>query len=322
MSNAIIFGVTGQDGAYLARLLLQKGYSVTGVHPQNRAPQLEGLKEFGIAEKVKLRPLDFENDSALNKIIEDAAPDEIYNLAAQSSVAQSFKKPVETAVINGIFVTRVLEVMRQKAPQTRFFQASSSEIFGAADDVLLNENTPPRPRNPYGTSKAFAHFMVRNYREAFGLHASCGILFTHESPLRGEQFVSRKITLAAARIKLGLQDELVLGNTDVSRDWGFAGDYVEAMWRMLQQAQPDDFIIASGQVHALQDWVNFAFEFVGLDARNYVRSDDQFRRPVEAFTMRANVSKAKNRLGWTAQMPFEKLVKTMVEADLQRLKIS
>ena len=242
MPNALIFGVTGQDGAYLARLLLKKGYTVTGTHQHERQPQIEGLQELGISEQVHLLPMNYDDDVELSRLIETAAPDEIYNLTAQSSVAQSFKSPVETGLINGVFVARLLEILRQKAPQTRFFQASSSEMFGATNDALLSEDTPIQPRNPYGTSKAYAHFIVRNYREAFGLHASCGILFTHESPLRGEQFVSRKITLAATRIKLGLQNELVLGNTDVSRDWGYAGDYVEAMWRMLQQDKPDDYI--------------------------------------------------------------------------------
>lgn len=320
MPNALIFGATGQDGAYLARLLLEKGYAVTGVHPQNRAPQTEGLHYLKIAEQVKLVSFDFESDQQLTEIIEAAAPDEIYNLAAQSSVAESFVKPVETGLVNGIFLVRLLEAIRKVKPDARLFQASSAEIFGAADGQILNEETPLRPSNPYGTAKAYAHHMVRNYREAFGLHAGCGILFTHESPLRGAQFVSRKITLAAARIKLGLQTELVLGNTDVSRDWGYAVDFVESMWLMLQQPQGDDFIIATGHQHSLYEWAEQAFQCAGLRAQDYVRSDEQFKRPVDSLMMRADPSKARRVLGWTAKMSFEKLVEIMVEADLQRLQ--
>jgi GDPmannose 4,6-dehydratase len=319
MPNALIFGITGQDGAYLARFLLDKGYAVTGTHRADMAPQLDGLKELNVLGTVRLMPTNYDDDQLLVAAMEASAPDEIYNLAAQSSVAGSFKAPVETGLVNGIFVGRVLETMRQVAPQARFFQASSSEIFGATDDVLLDENTPMRPRSPYGTAKAYAHHLVRNYRDAFSCHASCGILFTHESPLRGSQFVSRKITLAVARIKLGLQDELLLGNTDVHRDWGYAGDYVDAMWRMLQQDEPGDFIVATGCLHALKEWVHSAFDYAGLDAGQYVRSDAQFMRPIETLAMRADPSKAARVLGWTAQMPFETLVKTMVEADIQRL---
>lgn len=320
MPNALIFGVTGQDGAYLARFLLEKGYVVTGVHQQGREAQLEGLRELGIADRVQLSPLDFDNDRELHTLLENTAPDEIYNLAAQSSVAESFRTPVETGLINGIFVARLLEMLRQRATQIRFFQASSSEIFGSHKGELLREETPLRPLNPYGTAKAYAHHLVRNYREAFGLHVNCGILFTHESPLRGPQFVTRKITLAVARIKRGLQTELVLGNTDISRDWGYAGDYVEAMWAMLQQDQPDDYIIATGQLHSLGEWTKLAFQFVGLDADDFIRSDEQFKRPVDSSLMRADPTKARTGLGWTAKMKFEDLVKTMVEADLQRLQ--
>ncbi len=319
MPNALIFGVTGQDGAYLARLLLEKGYVVSGAHRRGRETQTAGLCELGIADALQLLSVDYHNENEMTSLIESVAPDEIYNLAAQSSVAQSFQIPVETSLINGVFVARLLEIVRQKAPQARFFQASSSEIFGAVDNSLLCESTPLRPRNPYGTSKAYAHHLVRNYREAFGLHASCGILFTHESPLRGPQFVSRKVTLAVARIKNGLQDELVLGNTDVSRAWGFAGEYVEAMWRMLQQTHATDFVIATEQVRTLRTWVALAFETVGLEAEKYLRTDAQLLRPNDSFVMRPDSSKAQQMLGWKAQLKAEELVKMMVEADMRRV---
>lgn len=320
MPSALIFGVTSQDGAYLSRLLLQKGYAVTGTHRQDREPNLQGLIELGIGEQVRLIALDYDDEKSLSRVVEAAAPDEIYNLAAQSSVAESFRAPVLTSRANGLLVAQILETLRQAAPQARFFQASSSEIFGASGDVLLSEETPLRPRNPYGSAKAYAHHLVRNYREAFGCHASSGILFTHESPLRGTQFVTRKVTMAVARIKIGLQSELLLGNTDVQRDWGFAGDYAQAMWLMLQQEQPDDYIIATGHLTALREWVAAAFQCVGLDAEQFVRTDTQLLRPSDTLAMRADPSKAERVLGWKAQVGFEELVQMMVKADLERAK--
>lgn len=320
MPSALIFGVTGQDGAYLSRLLLEKGYAVTGTHRRGHDPNFQGLTELGIKEQVRLLPLDYEDDRALAHVLEEFAPDEIYNLAAQSSVGESFRAPVETARANGLWVAWLLETLRQTTPQTRFFQASSSEIFGARGDVVLTEETAIHPRNPYGSSKAYAHHLVQNYREAFSCHASCGILFTHESPLRGTQFVTRKITMAVARIKLGLQSELLLGNTDVQRDWGFAGDYAGAMWLMLQQEQPDDYILATGQVRSLREWIDLAFRCVGLEAGQFVRYDEQLLRPTETLVMSADAGKAERVLGWKAQVGFEELVRMMVEADLERAK--
>ena len=320
MPGALIFGVTSQDGAYLSRLLLEKGYSVVGTHRQGREPNLQGLVELGVNDQVRLLPLDYEDDKAIGRAIKAAAPDEIYNLAAQSSVAESFRTPAATGCANGLLVARLLEIMRQTTPQARFFQASSSEIFGAMGDCSLTEDTPLQPRNPYGSAKAYAHHLVRNYREAFGCHAGCGILFSHESPLRGKQFVTRKMTMAVARIKLGLQSELLLGNTDVQRDWGFAGDYVHAMWLMLQQEKPDDYIVATGQMRALREWIDLAFECVGLQAEQFVRCDDNLLRPAETLVMRANPGKAERVLGWKAQVGFEELIQMMVEADLERAK--
>ena len=318
MPGALIFGVTSQDGAYLSRLLLEKGYAVTGTHRQGREPNLQGLRELGIHERVNLLALDYDDDNAITRAMEAAAPDEIYNLAAQSSVAESFRVPVVTSRANGLLVARMLETLRQVAPQARFFQASSSEIFGATGDCLLTEETPLAPRNPYGCAKAYAHHLVRNYREAYGIHAGCGILFSHESPLRGTQFVTRKISMAVARIKLGLQSELLLGNTDVQRDWGFAGDYADAMWLMLQQEKPDDYILATGHVHALGEWIELAFECVSLRAAQFVRSETALLRPTDTLVMRANPGKAEHVLGWKAQASFEDLVQMMVEADLKR----
>ncbi len=315
MPTALIFGITGQDGAYLARLLLDKNYRVFGVH---RAGDCDAANLHSIgAESVQLLPFDFVGGS-VEEILGLAAPDEVYNLAAQSSVAASFKVPVETGQVNGLFVARLLQALREVKPDARFFQASSAEIFGAQSGVL-SEESALRPCNPYGCAKAYAHSMTTVYREAFGLHAGNGILFNHESPLRAAHFVTRKITLAVAKIKHGQQRELRLGNLEVERDWGFAGDYVQAMWLMLQQAQPADYIIATGKVRRLRDWVDCAFTSAGLDSREFVTVDPAFVRPTDAGTVSADVSKATSQLDWRAQVQFEALLAMMVEADLRRV---
>ena len=316
MPTALIFGITGQDGAYLARLLLDKNYRVFGAYRPGDC-DVANLRSTGADADVQLLPFDFIGGSA-EEILSTTAPDEIYNLAAQSSVAVSFKSPVETGGVNGVFVAKLLHALRETRPETRFFQASSAEIFGAQTGVL-SEVSALHPRNPYGCAKAYAHSMTTVYREAFGLHAGNGILFNHESPLRPAHFVTRKITLAVAKIKHGQQRELRLGNLEVERDWGFAGDYVQAMWLMLQQSQADDYIIASGKLRRLRDWVDCAFRCAGLDSHDFVTIDPAFVRPTDAASVAADVGKAASRLNWRAQMEFENLIAMMVEADLRRV---
>lgn len=318
MRQALIFGVTGQDGSYLAQLLLNKGYRVVGARPLAATTNLANLAELGIAERVEFSPVDYADSVALTTLFSAVRPDEIYNLAAQSSVARSFEEPVQTGEIDGLFVARILQAMREAAPQARFFQASSGEIFGAQSGTLT-EKAPLQPRNPYGIAKAYAHWMTGNFRQSFNLHASNGVLFNHESPLRGEQFVTRKITMAVARIKHGLQDSLSLGNIDVERDWGYAEEYVEVMWRMLQQDTPDDFIIATGKLRRLRDWLEIAFATVGLKHEDYVQLDASLLRPTETLVMHADPSKAERELGWKAQVSLEELIARMVEADLRRV---
>lgn len=320
MPNALITGSSGQDGAYLARLLLDCGYKVHGTTRQTISiPAQDPLTALNARSNVHLHCVDLNDFDALQHLIEATQPDEIYHLAAQTSVAASFQEPLETGATTGLAAVRLMEATRQTRPQARFFQASSSEIFGESNDELLDENTPLRPRNPYGAAKAFAHQMAQTYRESYGLGISCGILFNHESPLRSERFVTRKITLGVARIKLGLQDSLPLGNLEVRRDWGFAGDYARAMHLMLQ-AEPDDYVLATGKLHSLRDFVSLAFECVGLKPEPYVYSDPALVRPSDALAPRAKISKARTKLNWTPRVSFETLIALMVEADLKRLR--
>lgn len=319
MPNALIFGVTGQDGAYLSRFLLGKEYRVIGVTRDAGMEQTTGLDTLGVRDQVEMRTVDFGDEVALRRLIYDAAPDEIYNLAAQSSVARSFEAPVETGEINGQFVVRLLQAVRHARPLARLFQASSSEIFDAMPGGLLNENSPLRPRHPYGIAKAYAHQSVGCFRESFGLRAGCGILFNHESPLRGTQFATGKIVQAVARIKFGLQDSLELGNMDSQRDWGFAGDYVEAMWLMLQQEAPGDYVIATGELHSLREFVDKAFAVAGLESAKYVRQDASLLRPVDTPAMRADPSRIAIELDWRARVKFDELVQMMVNAELERV---
>lgn len=319
MPNALITGVTGQDGAYLARLLIEKGYTVYGTIRIAARAEVSALAALGVAGHVQLLPVDFSDTRSLACAVELAAPAEIYNLAAQSSVAQSFQEPTYTGDVTGLGVARLLQAMREVQPEARFYQASSSEMYGQARETPQREGTPFYPRSPYGAAKVYAHWMTVNYREAYGCHASSGILFNHESPLRPEQFVTRKVTSTVARIKHGLADSLKMGNLDVERDWGFAGDYVRAMWLILQQEQPEDYIIATGEAHSLRQFVDQAFSYVDLDYRDYVSIDPAFFRPAEVNAVIGDNSKARRQLDWAPTMNFEELVAFLMEAELRRV---
>ena len=322
MPSSLVTGITGQDGAYLAHLLLQKGYSVTGAVREGAKMSAFGsqaLRALGIEHDVRLVEVDFADPRTLQNAIQISQPDEIYNLAAQSSVARSFQEPALTGEVSGLAVAHLLAAAQQICPDSRFFQASSSEMFGMANEVPLLETTPFYPRSPYGAAKVYAHWMTVTYRESYHYHANCGILFNHESPLRPEQFVTRKIARAVARIKHGLENTLSLGNLDVERDWGFAGDYVEAMYLMLQQEVGDDYIIATGHTHSLRDFVRAAFDYVDLNYEDYVRIDPAFFRPAEINTVVGDPSKARRQLGWEPRMQFSQLVGFMVEAELKRV---
>lgn len=322
---ALIVGVNGQDGSYLAELLLEKGYKVVGWVPAAAPVSYENIEHL-LDESQGPAPLrivegDLSDQSSLMGTLEETHPDEIYNLASPSFPAGSWQAPVQVGDIAGLGVTRLLEAMRRITPQARFYQASSSEIFGAPDHAPQNEHTPFQPRNPYGIAKLYAHWTVIRYRERYGLHACCGILYNHESPRRGVEFVTRKIAHAAARIKLGLQKELHLGDLEARRDWGFAGDHVRAMWAMLQHP-PDDFVIGTGQTHSVRQFCELAFECLGLDYRDYVVQDPALMRPPETCQLVADPSKARRDLGWQPSVSFEELVRRMVEADFRRLALN
>jgi len=317
--TALITGITGQDGAYLARLLLSKGYQVYGAFRRSSVLNLERLDYLGIRERVELVPLDLLDLSGIVRVLDRVKPDEVYNLAAQSFVAVSFEQPVVTGDITGLGAVRMLEGIRLVNPKIRFYQASSSEMFGKVQAVPQNEKTPFYPRSPYAAAKLYAHWMTVNYREAYGIFACSGILFNHESPLRGLEFVTRKITHAVARIKAGLERELRLGNLEARRDWGYAPEYVEAMWLMLQQDEPGDYVIATGETHSVREFAEAAFAAVNLDWREYVKTDPAFYRPTEVDLLVGDASKAKEKLGWRPKVTFQELVGIMVEADLERV---
>lgn len=317
MRTAFITGIAGQDGAYLARLLRDHGYTVYGTVRPDMVSYPSTLAALGLEEEVELLPLDFCDEKALRRTMERAAPDEIYHLASQSSIGRSFNEPVLTCEVNALFTARLLEATRQIAPQARFLFASSCDIFGHVSEFPQTEATPVSPRSPYGSAKAYGHFLSLTYRNAYNLHTSCAIMYNHESPLRPPSFVTRKITLGVARIKEGLQDELVLGNLDVKRDWGFAGDYVEALHLMLQQEKGDDYILATGQMRSLRQFVDLAFSSVGLHAEDYVRIDPALLRLVDESALVGNPCKAEQRLGWRSKIKFEELVPFLVEADLE-----
>ena len=317
--SALITGVTGQDGAYLAELLLDKGYEVYGLIARRGSDTLWRLRYLGILDDVRLIDGDLTDLSSLIRAAEKANPAEVYNLGAQSFVATSWEQPVLTAQVTGVSVTNVLEAIRLTNPKARFYQASTSEMFGKIQEARQSESTPFYPRSPYGVAKLYGHWMTINYRESFGMHASSGILFNHESPLRGLEFVTRKVTDAVARIKEGKQKELWLGNIDAKRDWGFAGDYVEAMWAMLQQDQPDDYVVATGRSTTVRDMCRIAFGHVGLNYEDYVKIDRQFFRPAEVDVLLGNPAKAKAKLGWEAKTSLEDMMLMMVDADMKRV---
>lgn len=315
--RALITGITGQDGAYLAQFLLHQGYEV---HGMVRRASTEGFERMDhLRSQLHLHQADLLDQLSIVTLLSNVRPHEVYNLAAQSFVPTSFSQPLLTAEFTGLGVTRVLEAIRHVDPTIRFYQASSSEMFGRVREEPQTENTPFWPRSPYGVAKAYGHWITVNYRESYGMFACSGILFNHESPLRGKEFVTRKVSDAVARIKLGVQDKLKLGNLDAQRDWGFAGDYVEAMWLMLQQSEPEDFVIATGVKHSVRDLVEAAFRHVGLDWQLHVEVDAGLLRPADVNTLCGDASKARQKLGWTPKVDFEGLVSMMVDADLERV---
>lgn len=316
--NALITGITGQDGSYLAELLLEKGYKVFGLRRRTSSPIFENIEH--ILNEIEFIEGDLLDQGSLIQAVRVSNPDEVYNLAAQSFVGTSWGQPVLTGQSTAVGVTNMLEAVRLIKPDAKFYQASSSEMFGKVVETPQKETTPFYPRSPYGVAKVYGHWITVNYRESFNMFACSGILFNHESPRRGVEFVTRKVTDAAARIKLGLQKELRMGNLDARRDWGFAGDYVKAMWLMLQQDKADDYVIATGETHTVQELVEIAFGHVGLNWRDYVVVDEKFVRPAEVDLLLGDPSKAQKELGWRLEVGFEELVKMMVESDLNRLK--
>lgn len=316
--HALITGITGQDGAYLAKLLLDKGYKVFGLLARRSTSTTWRLDYLGVADQVTLIDGDLIDITSLIRAMETSKADEVYNLGAQSFVGSSWQQPILTGQVTGMGVVNMLEAVRIVNPKARFYQASTSEMFGLIQEPMQSETTPFYPRSPYGVAKLYGHWMTVSYRESFGLHASSGILFNHESPLRGIEFVTRKVTDAAARIKLGKQKKLVLGNIDAKRDWGFAGDYVEAMHLMLQQSQADDFVIATGVTTTVRSMVEIAFTHVGLNYRDYLEQDSRFNRPAEVEVLLGNPAKATAKLGWRAKTSLTQLITMMVDADLKR----
>ena len=318
----LITGVTGQDGAYLAKFLLDKGYDVHGLLRRSASADVVDarLKWLGIAGDVNLHDGNLTDLSGLIRTFREVRPEEVYNLAAQSFVKSSWQQPILTGGVTGMGAVNVLEAVRIACPEARFYQASSSEMFGLIQEPVQSETTPFYPRSPYAAAKLYAHWMTVNYRESFGLHASSGILFNHESPLRGIEFVTRKITDGVARIKLGLEKTLALGNLDAKRDWGHARDYVKAMWLMVQHDEPDDYVVATGRTTSVKDFCDIAFSSVGLQAQDHVTVDERFMRPAEVDVLLGDPSKAREKLGWVAETTLEELVGEMVETDMARLK--
>jgi GDPmannose 4,6-dehydratase len=318
--SALITGITGQDGAYLAKLLLEKGYRVHGLVARRGSDMRWRLREEGVESAVHYIEGDLMDLSSLARAMETSKADEVYNLGAQSFVGTSWQQPVLTAQVSGVGAINMLEAVRIVNPGAHFYQASTSEMFGLIQAEMQDEKTPFYPRSPYGVAKLMAHWATVNYRESFGLHASSGILFNHESPLRGVEFVTRKVTHAAASIKLGLQKELRLGNIDAKRDWGFAGDYVEAMWLMMQQPQADDYVVATGITTTVRDMCKIAFDHLGLNYEDHVAIDQKFFRPAEVDVLLGNPAKARAKLGWAPKTSLEQLITMMVDADMRRLQ--
>jgi GDPmannose 4,6-dehydratase len=317
MPKALITGITGQDGSYLAELLLEKGYQVVGVVRRTSHHSYERIEH--LLDRVEVVAADLLDQHSLTVVLQETRPDEVYNLAAQSYVPTSWTQPVLTGEFTALGVTRILEAIRLVHPVARFYQASSSEMFGNVRETPQRETTPFYPRSPYGVAKVYGHWITVNYRESYGLYAVSGILFNHESPRRGVEFVTRKVTEGVARIKLGLATELKLGNLDARRDWGFAGDYVDAMWRMLQQPGPNDYVVGTGETHSVRELVELAFSRVGIDWRKHVVSDPRYYRPAEVDLLQADPSRARVELGWSPSVGFAELVAMMVDADLERL---
>jgi GDPmannose 4,6-dehydratase len=315
--KALITGVTGQDGSYLAELLLAKGYEVVGVVRRTSHHSYERIEH--LLERIEVVAADLLDQHSLTVVLQDTRPDEVYNLAAQSYVPTSWTQPVLTGEFTALGVTRILEAIRLVHPTARFYQASSSEMFGRVTETPQRETTSFYPRSPYGVAKVYGHWITVNYRESYNLYAVSGILFNHESPRRGIEFVTRKVTDGVARIKLGMTRQISLGNLDARRDWGFAGDYVDAMWRMLQQPSPRDYVIGTGRTHSVRELVEAAFSHVGLDWQKHVVTDPKFMRPAEVDLLLADPTKAKQELGWTPQVNFQQLIAMMVDADLERL---
>jgi GDPmannose 4,6-dehydratase len=320
MKRALITGITGQDGAYLAQLLLGKGYQVNGLLRRSASADVidERLRWLGIADRIKMHDGDLVDLSSLIRVMQTVQPDEVYNLGAQSFVKSSWNQPILTGQVTGIGATNMLEAVRLAAPQARFYQASSSEMYGLIQESPQTEKTPFYPRSPYAVAKLYAHWSTVNYRESFGLHASSGILFNHESPLRGIEFVTRKVTDGAVRIKLGLAQVLELGNLDASRDWGHAKDYVRAMWLMLQQDKPGDYVVATGRTTSVRDMCRIAFAHVGLNWEEFVQTSPTFLRPAEVDLLLGDCTKAKTLLGWEPEIGLEEMIREMVDADLER----
>jgi GDPmannose 4,6-dehydratase len=316
--RALITGITGQDGSYLAEFLLEQGYDVIGMIRRSSTVNFERIRH--IQDRVTLTPGDLLDEVSLIHMLREHRPTEVYNLAAQSFVQTSFSQPVFTGEVTALGVTRLLDAIRIVDPEIRFYQASSSEMFGKVVETPQRETTPFYPRSPYGVAKVYGHWITVNYRESYGMHASSGILFNHESPRRGLEFVTRKISHGVARIALGLDRELRLGNLDAQRDWGYAGDYVRAMWLMLQQDQPGDYVVATGQTHSVRRFCELAFAYAGLDYRDYVVVDERFFRPAEVDLLVGDPSRAREKLGWKPEVSFEQLVEMMVEADLRMLR--
>ena len=316
--RALITGITGQDGSYLAELLLSKGYEVFGIVRRSSTETFERIRH--IKPRLRLIQADLTDQVSMINAVSEVRPREIYNLAAQSFVPTSWKQPILTGDVTALGVTRILEAVRVVDHSIRFYQASSSEMFGKVRETPQNENTPFYPRSPYGVAKVYGHWITVNYRESYDLFAVSGILFNHESPRRGLEFVTRKVTDGVARVKLGLAEELRLGNLEAQRDWGFAGDYVKAMWMMLQQEAPDDYVISSGQAHTVRDMCSVAFAHVGLDWQEFVKVDPEFYRPAEVHTLLGDCSKAERKLGWKPDVSFEDLIRMMVDADLARCR--
>jgi len=316
--RVLITGVTGQDGAYLARFLLERNYQVFGTFRRLSTPNFWRMQSLNIFDQINLIPVELIDTASITEAIISSQPDEVYNLAAQSFVGASFEEPMSTANVSGLAVPRILEVIRQVNPKIKFYQASTSELYGNHGKKLLNESSPFQPASPYAAAKIYGYWITKIYREGYGIFAVNGILFNHESPLRGLEFVTRKITNTVAKIAIGLEKELCLGNLSTKRDWGFAGDYVKSMWLMLQHSEPDDYVVATNESHSVEEFVQRAFEVVGLNWKKYVKKDKRFLRPIDVNFLQGDYSKARKKLGWKPEVRFKELVRIMVEEDLQR----